>query len=144
MPRLVWAVLCRRAVIDKYTNLASVHDVVDSLFAAQEPEMGSQIIIDLNVITNWARSDFALPEDPFYCRCVAVHPNGSRGRGAALEVNLSLSSRVRNVFRFPGIDFSGFGEYEFVVERAPTKDSPDRDWHVAFRIPLQVAPQSDD
>lgn len=138
MARLAFAVPCRRAVIDKFTNAASAHEIIDGLSTTQAADFGDPIEVELNVLTNWARENFATPEPDAFAKCTVVYPDGHRGKSAVLAVNLQKGPRVRNVFRFNELEFRGFGEAHFEIAFGERADLSDADWEIRARVPLTI------
>lgn len=136
MPRLVWAVLCRHALIDQFSAQASAIAAVDQVSFVKEPPIGENVELEMQVLTNWARRDFAEPDEVGYCRCSIVAPSGETERALVLEVNLRDGLRVRNLFRYPRFTYRGPGEYRFRVEWLEAKESERGE--IAAEIPLWV------
>lgn len=136
MPRLVWAVLCRHALIDRMSAQASAIAAIDQITFAKEPPLGENVEYEMQVLTNWARDDFAEPGDLGYCRCSIVAPDGEIERALTLEVNLRDGLRVRNLFRYPRFTYRGPGEYRFRVEWLESQESERGE--LAAEIPLWV------
>jgi hypothetical protein len=122
MPRLAWAVPCRRGIVDKFTSLVTLVETIDEARMRTETNRGDDVTLDLCLVTNWAREDFAIPERGGFCRCSIVSPDGEAERPLVLDVKLDEFLRVRNVFRYPRMAYKGLGEYRFRIEWLDEKD----------------------
>ena len=79
MPRLIFLVPCRKAIIDKDDNILSIHEVIDGLTVniPKRQELPSDAVTptEWTVLTNWLRQ----PGDEgrqFEQRVIVNHPDG--------------------------------------------------------------------
>jgi hypothetical protein len=140
MAKLVWTLLCRRAIVDENIKLVSLIDVVESFdFGAAPGAQVDNLPIEIAAVTLWTRDDPAKAEVTQE-RVRLVGPTGKEGQSVVAPVDLSNHRNYRNVVVYQGVPFSGSGEYAFIVE-LKTADG----WAERGRMLLlinQVAPQS--
>ena len=116
MAKLVWTLLCRRAIVDENLKLVSLIDVVESFdFGAPPGAQLDNLPIEITAVTLWTRDDPAKPEVTQE-RIRLVGPTGKEGQPAIAPIDLSDHRNYRNVVLWQGLPFSGSGEYAFVVE----------------------------
>lgn len=137
MPRHIWSVLCKRGILDRYTNSVSLIDTVEGFnltFVQPVPE-GQRVTIAtaMHLVTLWIRSDRNEPET-FEARPVIIMPSGDEVGGHVLTVNLELMF-VRTFMKLEAMPFEGPGLYWFAVEyrRAPTDE-----WARVSSVPLDL------
>jgi len=148
MAQLVWSVLCRKGVLDKYTNQMSLLDVIDELTIAPAGPIppGAQdvfLAVQFHVVSLWMRSDLSMPESVRF-RIVISGPDG-RSFGPEGDINLQDFARARHFMRFEALPFHGAGLYRFSIERYLADTA---DWEKLASVPLEVkivypAPQSE-
>ena len=110
MPKLLRAMLCRRAIVDRETNTVSYIDGVEALAAAVLPAP----LLPLTMVTSWKRNRVG---EKFAIRAELVAP----GPSVVLEtppVSVVLDKQVRHrqLFVIGGATIEVPGTYEFVVE----------------------------
>lgn len=137
--RHLWTVVCFRAVLDKYTNRLSLHEVLDELTIVagqrvpESLEAKAALPLHLEVATQWERSDIDVPEEG-ECRIELVTATGERGGAGSLRVDLTTAPRSRVILRFDQLPLAGLGRYQFVV----WKRQDGQDWEDVDQIPLYV------
>lgn len=124
MARLDFAILCRRAVVDKYSNTLSLFEVLETAtvppekvaeFEGSSDGTGATLDAECYVVTSWSREKFDEPEVGGFSVVEPVGPRGWRGDAILLEVDLQRHKRVRNLFHAKSLPFDGLGEYRFEV-----------------------------
>jgi hypothetical protein len=139
MAQLVWCVLCRKGVLDKYTNQMSLLDVIDELTIAPAQPIPADardifLSVQFHVVSLWVRSDMSVPETLRF-RTVISGPNNRTSPGPETEINLREFVRSRHITRFEALPFHGAGQYRFFIERY----SAEREgWERLTSIPLEV------
>lgn len=125
MAKLVSVAICERAVIDKYTNNASLHHVIDQFQVSPElPDDGTAVIGDSGrrglcaFVALWIRSDIATAEEPFMVRFEVAAPSRAVVlQSEAFEIDLAGFKRFRIITRVQAIPYFGQGLYEVRVSR---------------------------
>ncbi len=145
MPEHRWSLLCRHAVVDKYTNQLSILDVLDEGEAGQVPREvdPGEIAITLNaqLVSVWARSDPNTPET-FWQTVTITAPDGTTHDAAArLEGNLRNHQRTRLIVGVKAIPFRGLGTYTFDIHTSHDEGAPGE--RVA-RVPLELKAHADE
>lgn len=136
MPRLVWAIPCRRGIVDRFTALVTLMEAVDEVRMPAQPNPGEDVGLELCVVTNWAREDFTVAERSGFCRCSIIAPTGETDRPLILDVRLAEFLRVRNVFRYSRMSYRGLGEYRFRIEWLDEEDQ--ETGRIVAELPLWV------
>jgi hypothetical protein len=137
MARHVWTVLCRRAVVDRFSNAASAFDMLEEIvFEPQEALVLNDwmsIPIEATLISFIIRSDQSVAERPGL-RVEVISPTGERYKSVgSVELDLVGSSRIRNLFTFPAVPFREFGIQKFIIHLEETPG----DWKQVAEIPLE-------
>ena len=146
--KVIWALLCEKAIIDRETNNASFINVVEEIIVpASPPQMppGSEIepivVLDLHMAILWARSNPVVRESG-EARVRLIAPDETASISAELIVDLTESQRLRGIGHLVESPFpiSQEGQYLFKVEA----QTADLDWQEMFELPLWVKVQTDD
>ena len=135
MPRHIWSVLCRKALVDKDTGTTTLLEVVEGInIAGEPPPIGTAFKFPVELITLWMRSEIDFAEEPQACRAVLSGPTSGIHTTPESTIDLAVSPRFRWTLRIGGIPYFGVGVYEFEVQRR----APGGDWLTDARIPLHV------
>lgn len=130
----VWSVLCSHAVVDRRTNNASLQHVVEQITIRQEPRPDAAVMLPLDLMTLWVRSDFDVPhagrERVLYCS-----PSGDVLLEHQLEIRLDKAKRSRTVLTFESLQVAQPGRYSFHVE---LQGEIEDEWTRVATIPLEV------
>lgn len=140
MAKHVWTVLCRDALLDRFTNNVSLINIVERIelsdIANEHP--GENPIprkLKIDIVSFWVRSDPATPETGT-ARISLITPDGSRTKPSLLPpLDLENTFRVLIFGERQKLPYVGPGIYEHLVEVA-TQDQ--KDWQEVARIPIEV------
>jgi hypothetical protein len=130
----VWTVVCSRAVVDRESNIISLHDIIEQLNIEGEPVPDGMIPLRLEVATLWTRSNFDVPERG-RARLVFLSPTRMIGNPPEVEVDLSNVKRHRTMWRFQGLPASESGRHIFRVE---FQDEGETEWRQVAAVPLEI------
>lgn len=120
MAKHIWSVLCRRGILDKYTNSVSIVDVLESItFEIPEPiEEGKKWVLlpeTVAIVSLVIRSDYREPEKS----SLKIHveaPTGETFRSeSASEIELVDHVRSRAFTVLPVVPFWQSGIHWFCV-----------------------------
>lgn len=124
---MLWAVPCRKGIIDKFSNEVSLVDVVEAVeiqdAGSEEPasftvstEHAHRVLFGgITLATFLERSRADIPERPL-CRVQILSPDNSTVEGPETTLDLKTAKRARYFARFPGIPRKGAGIYKFRVQ----------------------------
>lgn len=135
-----WSVLCRRGIVDKYTNLLSVFEVVDELTTEGDPpevplppHVG--VTVESQLVSMWDRSEREKPE-AFWQTVILTGPDGqSEGSGVKIEGKLLDHPRVRLLLTIKAIRFYGAGTYNFNIYYSKTGKVKGK---LVSQVPLEI------
>lgn len=139
-----WSILCRRAVVDKFTNqlsiLETIHEFALTLGSAEngsaaEIPPDARVPLDVQLVSLWSRDVSERPE-VFWTRLEVKLPNGEVSQTQQLVGSLEGGHRrTRLIYRIPSIPFSGTGTYYFVVSVSTEENG---DYSEVVRVPLEL------
>ena len=133
----VWTVLCRKASIDRESNVVSLLEVIESIQitapTASNPPLA--VPIQLEIVTLWARSDPGRPERAS-ARFSLHFPDGTQVEGSRSEVNLMDWQRLRTVIQMQGFPVKGPGIHHIVIQSRQDDGSA---WTEVAKIPIEIA-----
>lgn len=139
-----WSILCRRAVVDKFTNQLSILETIhefalalgsDADRSAAEIPPDARVPLDVQLVSLWSREVTERPE-VFWTRLEVELPNGESNQTQQLVGSLEGGHRrTRLIYRIPSIPFSGTGTYYFVVSASKEEDG---DYSEVVRVPLEL------
>lgn len=117
MARLLWSLVCRRALIDETFKAVSLIDVLEGIDVRLPPGEALQVVpIELASVSLWTRNDPGKSESSSTQRIRVIGPDGTQSAPVISEVNLWGHRNWRNIVHFQGFSFRGHGDYTFVVE----------------------------
>ena len=146
--KVIWALLCEKAIIDRETNNASFINVVEEITVPASPpqvppdsEIEPILVLDLHMAILWARSNPYIPESG-EARVTLIAPDETVRISAQLAVDLTQSQRLRGIGHLMESPFPILqeGQYVFRIEAK----TADLDWHEMFELPLWVKIQTND
>lgn len=119
MARLLWTMVCNRAVVDQFTNSVSLIDLIEEIQVPRPPaqqDKRAKPVIPLRfyVASLWSRSDPNRPERT-RSKLHIVAPNGEVLANAEQEINLDSHQRMRGLMPLPMLPVPVEGEYKFIV-----------------------------
>lgn len=145
----IWSVACRKGVVDKFTSLVSLFDVIESLtltvgagsdFIAKTKEARKKgeyagLPSEIMIVSLWHRSDPDIPEQAT-CRYRVLTPEGKVPPPdvEAIILDLETHVRVRTFGKVPSLPFAGFGDYWVLVET----QVDDEKWKEVARLPIEL------
>lgn len=125
MAKLTYAILCRSAAVDQFTQSLSIFDVVEgvtietpdqSILPAKRGEVITQVPgFPMILVTSWRRSDIDIPET-INCRVGILSASGQQLGSAPLQVDLSAVISGRVLMKIPLFPVSGEGTYTLRTE----------------------------
>lgn len=147
MAELHWSILCRRGIVDKFTNSLSLLEVVNETWVDEIPGPadgdesveGSQapgMVLDSQLVSLWTRSDPAKPET-FWQRVTVTTPDGETHVSPKdrLEGDLSTHQRARLLTGMRVIPYRGPGTYIFNILYAGNESD---EGEIVGRVPLDI------
>lgn len=149
MARLIWAVYCKDAVIDKDSNNIYLQGILERVVVHTNPKdlptlnVSSESALNDGVpgmpmesalVTLWARDDFEKSEMP-HIRIRLVCPDNHSYGVLEQDIDLDQHSRMRVTAKFDGIPYRGAGEYDFIAE---LYDPENDNWVEKATVPLEV------
>jgi hypothetical protein len=121
MPKLLWVVICQRAIVSSQNTVTLVDVLEDVQIPAPPPEYlepgKPQLMIPLRfaIVGLWERADENdAGQTPARIRMTA--PDGKAIGGAPFEINLALTARFRSLSEAPGMPYLGPGYYTVKLE----------------------------
>lgn len=144
MAQLVWCILCRRAVIDKYTNLLSIQEVIEELTFQPPPgfelaDANAAIGIDAHLIALWRRTDPEKPELAWQTITVETPDGGMHETEGSARIDLRNNSQARILANTDTLPYRGPGFYHFHVASAEGKEKgAPRELAGSVRLTLKV------
>lgn len=138
MPRLDWSILCRRALIDKFTNYLTIVDVMNeaSLDKIGETPSGEQgILLNCQLVSLWTRN-IPSESEKFWQVVTMTTPDGETpDYQIRLEGDLENHQRTRLVVRLSTVKYGGPGTYYFNVRCAETETGAGE---LTARVPFEL------
>lgn len=119
MARLVWAVFCQQALVDKFSNTLSIINVLEELHVSRPPEPASRNArpaaqMQCAVVSLWERTNPTEPESG-KVRLRLVGPDGKKQLEALQLIDLTAYRRTRLIVELPFIPVVGEGIYRIDV-----------------------------
>lgn len=147
MAELHWSLLCRRGIVDKFTNYLSLLEVVNEILvdeisepadsgAPAEAQQAPGMILDSQLVSLWTRSDPSTPER-FWQRVTVTTPDGETHGSPEdrLEGDLSTHQRTRLLTGMKVIPYRGPGIYVFNIFYAQSEND---EGELVDRVPLDI------
>ena len=138
--KVLWAILCQNAVIDRDTNTVSLFNVVEEVTVPVAPPSGDISMLPgvvpatFELVILWSRSETDEPELGMG-RIALISPDSTSSTPHELNIDLTQYLRWRSRIKFPGLPITGEGTYTFQIEFK----SESSDWVQVFELPLRVA-----
>ncbi len=128
MPRLIWAVLCQRILVDRETNSVSYIETIEGLDATQLPLSAPPMTLG----TLWKRQS---EDDVLRMRVRIEAPGDKKALSHELpEYPFGPNPRIRVNVYLGGVLIREPGEHHIIVEQRVGQE-----WREEVRIPLDVA-----
>lgn len=127
MPKLIWAVLCKRILVDKDTNSVSFIDLVDGLGARELPAGLPQLYVG----TEWARE---VEGERLKVRFRLLPPGGKNPIVSYETEEIKLKPRHRINLNLQGAQTKAPGEYTVTVDYWASSR-----YRTLARIPLLIS-----
>lgn len=149
MAKLIWAVLCRRAIIDQQTKQASLIDVIEKITLYREELEGqlpdgrtyeevvaAGIVFPMSIclVQFWTRSAPNKPED-FEMRILTLSPSGRELNKNDLEISLAKYRNSRPAIQILNMVYVEDGIYRMVIQK---RDAGSRRFMRQAEIPLEI------
>ncbi len=138
----IWSVVCRSAIIDRYTNTVSLLNIIESAeFSPDQPisegKEWHNLQSDAFIVSYLIRSDLEQPEQ-CQIRVKVVAPDGTKNdKEIIIEADLSEHARFRGIFHLKGLPFWSSGVHWFYVAL-----KNDGRWKEISRIPITITQKS--
>lgn len=132
----VWSILCSRSVIDRDSNVISLHEVVEKISLAGPavpPPEGATIPLQAELVSFWSRQDVTAPARA-EGRFRFIGPGGREIDQQEFQIDLTVYHRLRHRARILGLKFYQPGLHHFVVEVATDAQQ----WSQVARVPLDI------
>ena len=133
MPDLLWAICCRRPLVDNRTNSLSLIDVVEDLYVVG----GSGLIADQAVVvTLWEKSsDYNNEEETFELHLRFCDPNGADLVPPFEKTNSipKANERLRYIYMFANLPVKEAGDHHWVIELRQNGE-----WEEKGRVKIRV------
>lgn len=139
MAKHIWSVLCRRALIDRNSNSASLIETLEEITVELnghlDPDTWTPLPVEATIVTLLSRSDMAIPER-LQMKVELVGPNNETyiSPPKVLAIDLSEAKRARVVTTFATMPIRGSGIQRFIVQLEELTN----DWRQVAEIPLAV------
>lgn len=142
-----WSLLCRRGIIDKYSNHLSIIELMDELSLEGElpdplPDRMA-VNIDAHLVSMWSRSDRNQAER-FWQTITVTVPPGKEGKSeyedAKAEGDLLKHQRTRLIASIKAIRFFGPGVYKFNIYYSRSQNRRGR---LVAQVPLTIKAKLD-
>jgi hypothetical protein len=130
----VWTVACSRAIIDRDSNNVSILNVLEQFNIAGSPGPDRKLDARVELISLWARSDFAVPSHG-EGRLTLNTPAGKQIARHEFTIDLAQFRRFRARGVFAGIPIPEPGRYVFEVE---ARVDGEEEWHLVASVPVEV------
>jgi len=122
MAKVVWGILCRKGILDKYTNSVSLIDVIESV-QVTERKVGDEIpanevptiLMGMSLVYLLERSRKDIPERPT-CRVRITSPKNKQNYGPEIELDIESSVKSRYFAGIPSLPPGGPGTYKFDLQ----------------------------
>lgn len=142
MTKHIWAVVCKRSIVDAETNNVSLIDVLEEVSVSLPPatkinkvKKGYGIVpMNFEVVSMWIRES-SEEKSVGRSRIAICDPSGRIVQSTEIDVDLREYQRMRTRQRFSGLPVRGEGNYWLCVE---LKDEGKDKWIEVDRVPLQV------
>jgi len=150
MAKVVWGILCRKGILDKYTNSVSLIDVIESV-QVTERKVGDEIpanevptiLMGMSLVYLLERSRKDIPERPT-CRVRITSPKNKQNYGPEIELDIESSVRSRYFAGISALPADGAGRYKFELQER-TVDKNDRTrWKVISTTVLDATTSPND
>ncbi|HSS71764.1 MAG TPA: hypothetical protein VLQ46_14075 [Casimicrobiaceae bacterium] len=138
MAKHVWTVLCRRGVVDQFTNNASIFDVLEDVTVVPktpiEAHKWTHIPLDSTIVTFVVRSDPNVPEQT-RLKITTVAPNGEPyEESPIIPIDLREHLRARQFLQSGSLPFRGVGTYKWIFFLEDSTGA----WDQVAEIPLDI------
>ncbi len=140
MATLVWAILCESFAIDRFTNRASLFDLIETIDANFDGEVPpvdphGTIAVRMKLVAYWVRDDPEVAER-FSLRYAMITPSGQTVEpNPHSEIDLAEFPRTRTFANINSIQWGGPGAYAFLLQ---CRDVGAESWKVAARVPFRI------
>ena len=142
--KVLWGILCKNVIVNRDTNNITLVEVLERVTITAtppeeqpEPDQGINAMLDIHLVSSWARSDPNTPE-MVYAKFRVVAPDGRSLASEELEVDLTESRYLRasgHLLDAP-FAFSGEGQYLFKIETRPPE--PESEWKEVYELPFWI------
>lgn len=129
MLELLWAVLCRRLIVDERTNLVSYIDAIEGTTFLSLPARIPEISVGLMFQAEVSAERHSVR--------ISIHDPQAKLIAEQILTDVSLATeRIRVHVQFGGVPVEAPGRYEFRIFARPTGTPK---WKALHRVPFQVA-----
>ena len=140
MAKNIWTMICSRVIIDERTNNASIIDVLDEIEFERNDRLKEDGTVhslpyECTLIALFARSDAENPET-LNARLNLATPDDQLIPLSTFEIDLSKTTKTRNIGLLKSLPFTSSGEYSFRIEI--DEDAEKDQWHLIGAAPLHI------
>jgi hypothetical protein len=116
MIKHAWTIVCQRGVVDRYTNLLSILEVIDE-FQLPKPadEANVALPVRAHIVSYWRRADDNTPARG-ESKYTLYSPSGRKLLEVGQELDLSQCTKLRGLVGLPLLPIRGEGTYLLKVE----------------------------
>ena len=142
--KVLWGILCKNVIVNRDTNNITLVEVLERVTITAtppeeppEPGQGINAMLDIHLVSSWARSAPDIPE-MVYAKFRVVAPDGRSMASEEVEVDLTESTYLRasgHLLDAP-FPFSGEGQYIFKIETRPPES--ELEWKEVYELPLWI------
>ncbi len=130
----IFSVLCNGVSIDAETNAISLFKVFEQLTVFTEPKQSVRLSIHFEILSLWTRHS---PDVPCRgkTRITFSSPSNVQKQQAEMGIDLSLATNYRSRIISDGIELTGPGKYQFIIELQQEEDPA---WVKVASLPILV------
>jgi hypothetical protein len=115
MARLVWAVFCQQALVDRFSNALSIINVLEEVHVIRPPEVTGKNVkpavqMQCAVVSLWERDEPSTVESG-RVRLRLISPDGKKLLDAFQQLDLATHRRTRLIAELPIVPVAGEGIY---------------------------------
>jgi hypothetical protein len=134
----IFSVLCSSVSIDAETNAISLFKVLEQLIVYTDSQQPLRIPIHFEILSLWTRRS---PDTSCRgkTRITYCTPLNAQKQHAEMDIDLSQATNYRSRIISEGLELTGPGRYQFVIELQQKNDPT---WVQVANLPVMVIYQS--
>lgn len=145
MAKVLWSILCEKAVIDQISKTVSLHSLLEKVEISpdirniiEEGTKTPAIPIRFDLVTLFSRSNIEQPETAIV-RLAVKKPNTKKKAHQEETIDLVSAGKGRLIIGFPAITYTGEGDYIFYIEQKHTDKSDNIKWKKMSETSIELA-----